>query len=754
MHRIITQFLIIFILHSPIFAGKSYAASASSVLGSTDDLMGYLGCEAGYMADFMKYDFPNSCVEDTLLNYFTLHLYTLGLSTQAIIRLKIQNEDLFPGNCARENRADYDNPKLKFGFCNNVLLMSSYIQNAFEAIGTNSFKLPTQDQYMIRFEEGSGFYSGMGDVVFVNGTTSSAINFGGIPGSPTPVFAMAYRVYRWQDKICVQMLTPLGFQNIGCKYIKEPFPTSIYDIPDSMEDCRSLYGCAKAAETVSMTITPIISTILTCIKDTVVRAVLNKDTCSYYTSDANKGMSIVLSDYVKNNNSNGSTNLFFRFQSAMRGFVMAMLTLYVVSYGANIALNPDKTKSAQIVHFMFKIILVTYFSVGLNSTSTTSYDGISQYILPFLLKTASDMGSWFVDAAAINGLCDFPASLYEDNAGSISMRLWDQIDCKLAYYVGYDAHSEMKLGITTGDPTAHNIPPYMLLLLPAILFGNFDLVMAIISYLILVVSFVAYIVALYANSIILIVVLCALAPLIIPFCLFDYTKKYFDKWWKMLLSLCLQPVIGIVFLCVMFNIFDRTFYGTCLYKPITINYNKDSEPTKQYRVFYITTKESDYDDDRELLNGCISSLGYFLRYPFGSLIGLRQNNYPSSIDVNVRTDEYGRIVPTSQPNMIDIVSKLDLTWEKGVFTQSPKMVWELFVNLIKDMLMCYIVMAAFSNLINSATEFINNLSNSEVSGAGALTSGNMRHAMEAKAEKGVSQIEKARSNVLSKMKKR
>ncbi len=104
-------------------------------------------------------------------------------------------------------------------------------------------------------------------------------------------------------------------------------------------------------------------------------------------------------------------------------------------------------------------------------------------------------------------------------------------------------------GVTTNralsrfDILSNAIPPYVFLLIPAIISCYPQLVPLALMYPLLVISIGAFVANATVVCMISIVVLGVLAPLFVPMLLFNYTRRYFDAWVKLLLSFMLQPMI-------------------------------------------------------------------------------------------------------------------------------------------------------------------------------------------------------------------
>ena len=103
-----------------------------------------------------------------------------------MLRVKIHDEEMFPGACQRANRIDFNRQELSFAMCNNL-------------------KLVIYNMYVHQ----------------VQGDSGMIIDIGIIPVFP-------WKVIKEKDKMCVATQSLSGWIPVGCKYIKEPYPISIY----------------------------------------------------------------------------------------------------------------------------------------------------------------------------------------------------------------------------------------------------------------------------------------------------------------------------------------------------------------------------------------------------------------------------------------------------------------------------------------------------------------------------------------------
>ncbi len=721
----IRRFLISLVLYSfaLVFCINSFPKSA---LAGETEVLQYLSCEGGFAADLLNYGSPYSCIREPLLDQMVTGLLTLGMSVAMTTRLKMHNNQYSEG-CKRENRADYDNPKIDFGLCNNVRLIAMNVWQALSGAAENLITgdldnidnlIPDPSEYVFDFSNtGPGFYSVFADVRLVPIPVKVQQL---LQVQPPPYIAFVYNVDTNQDRICVNILTMVGaFMPVGCKYIKEPFPRSIYETYGAQEVnatrgndismCNSVYNCSEKAKTFSRTLIPIISPIISCVREMILRLVISTEVCNptKITGNTESNLAKAFAAGI----SGGS--MVHKFQIGMQSIVTGLLTLYVIFFGFKIALG-GKVKQSELVNFIIKFLLVSYFSIGINMKSggaTMRFDGMTQWIFPFMLNGVTQIAGWMITSGATNGLCDFSGVTYDPTA-DISMALWDQIDCRLAYYIGYDGLIEL-LNPWIDDPVKHHIPPYVFLIIPGIIAGNMDLIMLALMYPIMVVSFVAYTMCMFVSSLILILILGILAPIFVPCALFSQTNDYFQKWWKNLFGLILQPAIALTFLSMMFTVYDRGFYGTCKYRSVNVTNPKTN---KINLSFFISDDAADYPGGQEEFNICTSSMGYFFNNPTSTLFGGGSSGVSGNPTINPKSPEMlAAMNQTDEQIMSGDKGKPKLKWKDGILTQSPKMIWQELMGLIKNFIMCFILLTVLKNLMESMNDFIMRMSGSEIS---------------------------------------
>jgi type IV secretion system protein VirB6 len=528
----------------------------------------------------------------------------------------------------------------------------------------------------------------------------------------------SFAVFPWKvlvhgDRICVETMSFIGWMHVGCKYIAEPYPKSIYGsffnnesystklsdgnlkyagyenayIPEEMEDylsCATSGGCAYRASAVSKASISISTTIIECIREMLTKLLISKQVCN-------------IGDVKIGDGINRADSAFYQFQVNMQRTVMALLTLYVMFIGFKILLAGEELpKTGELIMYIVKLILVIYFSVGINiNGGTTRFDGMSSLVFPLLLGAASEIATWIMNATP-SGLCRFLPSEYPADMGYIA--LWDSLDCKVLNYVGIDVITTMHQGHTSGDPLGNNIPPYLFLLIPAIYFGQMNLVLLAISYPLVVLSLAAYLVNSFAVCMIAISILGILAPIYVPMSLFKQTKGYFEGWYTLMISFVLQPVVVIGFMTLMFSLYDIGFYGTCKYVEMEIKVQDANKEIRTKKLFVVDNEKTHYESE-EAYNGCKESLGWILNNSPGAIAtGIAQRSGGgNTVDMSETPDSEQKIA--NYIKTFEVLS--DIETVKGMFfwySTYDNLSWSMIVNFMTCCLLLYLMYELSSQL--------------------------------------------------------
>ncbi len=672
-------------------------AKADSITDVVNAIM-TLTCETEGIGDLLTKPFTHTCIQDPFSTLIVANIISPGIYASMMLRLRIDDDNIFPGNCLRKNRANPANPTLNFGLCTNYLM----IAYRAEMIGKFASSLvngaPSWDSLANMID--SSKYTQL----FHNKHDGDWGIYGDIPLGPvSPVFP--WKVIVHGDRICVETISFIGWMHVGCKYIAEPFPKSVYGsffhndsdpshVPSDMADyldCATSGGCAYRAEAASKAPISISATIMECIREMLTKLLISKNVCNI--GSVHQGDSI-----------DRTSSVFYQFQVNMHRTVMALLTLYVMFIGFKILLAGEAIpKTGELVMYVLKLVLVIYFSVGINiNGGSTRFDGMTTLVFPLLMGAASEISVWVMNATP-SGLCKFLPSEYPADLGYLS--LWDALDCKVIHYIGIDAIMTAFQGQNSGDPLGYSIPPYVFLLIPALYFKQINLVILALSYPLVVMSLAAYLVNSFAVCMIAITILGILAPLYVPMALFQQTKGYFEGWYTLMISFVLQPVVVIGFMTLMFALYDMGFYGTCKYIPMTMKKYDANGEVRNKKLFIIDNAKSHYESEADYAS-CQESIGWILNNPLGALaarIG-RESQDGTTVDMNS--------TPEAEKKLADYIGEFGalsgitpvMGFFLGYFTLLSQLSWSMIVNLMTCCLLLYLMYELSSQLGEFASD--------------------------------------------------
>lgn len=623
-------------------------AKAADTMDTVIDTLTNLTCETQGVGGLLRSEFSHTCIPAPFFTFLVANLVSPGLYANTLLRVKINDSDLFPGACTRANRIEFTDQKLSFAMCNNIKLEGARVLALVNAVVPIASAIFTGQAPWDEIQKAWNVPKADYHEVYSNqreGASGMMVDIGIIPVFP-------WKVIKEKDKMCVATQSFSGWIPIGCKYIKEPYPISIYsDFLDlnsapaiqnisndynnilSLTQCSNAGGCYKRAVDNSKTGIVMSGPIIECVKEMIAKLMISNAVCSF--SDVKTVL----------NSASRTSSALFQFQVNMHKTVAALLTIYVIIFGFKIILAGDIPQKAEIVNFVIKFVFVVYFSIGINISQNSGndlnrLDGMIEWAFPFLLDGMTDLASWIISASP-SELCKFYSTDYAPNMSHIA--LWDSLDCRISHYLGLDVIQTMIVenasrnhDFSKLDILSFPIPPYIYLLVPAVISGNFTLISLALMYPLMVISVGAFVVNATVVCMISIVVLGVLAPLFVPMYLFNYTKGYFEAWVKLLISFMLQPMVAIVFMTTMLSVYDFGFYGTCKYNYKEIAFSGpqmqmatlngalgtyvpgDNGGGRAIRYYYLDNDWTKYanDEDRK---GCINSLGFILNNPLAWL---------------------------------------------------------------------------------------------------------------------------------------
>jgi type IV secretion system protein VirB6 len=622
-------------------------------INSILDIFKNITCYTQNLGDLIFTEQNHTCTMESVMSPVLANILSPGLYANTLLKLKINDNNpntylknvSFPDSklsyqCKRVGRPEYDprvindktiedKRRITFGVCNEILIKVAF---ASQMVGITQAIIES-------IIDGTNLW----DNIKKDVKTSSYVDIFkdkkiGDSGMTADILPVWYRIIDSKDKICVA--TPAVFGSevpVGCVFVKEPFLNSIYgdffgkekldnidkENPEyysynNLVKCSDMGSCYVDAKKNSKTLIPISSPLIECIKRMITKLLVSESVCK-------------LSDI---NTAQYSDSMLYKFQQGMRRTVSAFLTIYIIFFGFRLILQGNSIKKSDFILAVIKFILVVYFSIGLNDikgpTGGQTFSGMIDWAFPIMFKGADSLTSLVMNAGT-SGLCDFSNASYESGYQYIS--LWDSLDCRVTHYLGlnmiYDYivdNIENFRNFNFSHIFTFSYPPYLLLLIPAVLTGNILLAQAALAYPLLIISVGAYMVNAFIVCMIAIAILGLLAPIFVPMALFNYTQNYFNAWLKLMISFVFQPIVVASFMVLMFSIYDSTFYDSCRFKSYSLNddlsYTELSGSNKSIKniLFIIDDNSANYNDDPEALKKCKSSLGYILNNPIASII--------------------------------------------------------------------------------------------------------------------------------------
>ena len=694
-------------------------ANASDVLDSITNTLANLTCETQGIGDLLRSEFSHTCIVAPFFTFAVMNLVSPVLYMNTFLKLKINDNELFEtqfpgGQCTRNNRANPNDLKLTFGLCSNTkLLVARATAVAESAVAIAKAVLTGSDPWNDIKETWKTKKKDYYNIYTAR------------PGESGTMFDVGFPIIIWKviqdnDRIC--MATPgfTGYVPVGCKYIKEPFPKSMYNSFMDVGDKNSIKnpndnptdplalvscsaagaGCYQKAYNASKTAVVMTSPLIECVRQMIARLLISKDVCSF------KDVGYVI-DLASR-----ETSVLFQFQVGMYKIVTAFLTLYVVFFGFKLLLAGEVLSKSEFINFILKMIFVTYFSIGINITPGNGspydrLDGMIQWAFPFLLDGINSLASWVMNAAP-SSLCKFNDSNVSYDSSISYIALWDALDCRIAHYLGLDILSTLLVENTyrshdflNFDFFSFSAPPYVYLLIPALISGNMMLVSLALSYPLLVISVAAFMVNATIMCMISIVILGILAPLFVPMLLFQYTRNYFESWVKLMISFLLQPMVVVTFMITMFSVYDFGFYGKCKYNSKLIhnsieNVEQGGTSNRDVLVFYINNDWTQYTKDEA--NSCRNSLGYILNNPITSVFNFAKdsvNEIVTSKPGDTSTDKF--------LSKFQFLSGVVLS--PGMFFVSPKVLFERIKDILLSLVTACFTLYLMYNFSSKLAEF-------------------------------------------------
>lgn len=288
IHSKVLNFAIILVLS---VVGMTHNARAEDVLDTILDTLSGLTCETQGVGNLLRSEFSHTCIPAPFFTFAVANIISPGLYANTFLRVTINDDELFPDACERGNRIDFNDQKLSFSMCNNIDLAAARVG----AIGKSAVVIAKSiftgedpwDDIVDAWDLSKSSYHRM----FKErreGASGAMIDVGIIPVFP-------WKVIKENDKMCVATASFGGWIPIGCKYIKEPYPVSIYaDFMDvspegagelekltSLTTCGNMGGCYKRAYENSRTGVVMSGPIIECVKEMIAKLMISSAVCSF-----------------------------------------------------------------------------------------------------------------------------------------------------------------------------------------------------------------------------------------------------------------------------------------------------------------------------------------------------------------------------------------------------------------------------------------------------------------------------------------
>lgn len=245
----------------------------------------------------------------------------------------------------------------------------------------------------------------------------------------------------------------------------------------------------------------------------------------------------------------GDPTFFQLIQQKFQVLIRYLLVLYVIFFGYRLIIRKHLPDQGEWIWFGLRVGLVVLFVMSSGMAIVFEYTMVSLKSLSLIVVEASSDVSGSISVVH-GGHCDFSNMIYP--SGKEYIKLWDMIDCKASKYLGI------------GDNLSDTKTPQVIWIGAVAVVSTFlgiPILVITIIVLVCLLSLIARAVHLYILSFISLVLLFYISPLLLPAVLFDYTKDIFYKWFQKVLSNFLQPILLFAFLSFGLAIVDTVFFG-------------------------------------------------------------------------------------------------------------------------------------------------------------------------------------------------
>tara|TARA_B110000503_G_C7157229_1_gene417876 strand:- start:34 stop:1077 length:1044 start_codon:yes stop_codon:yes gene_type:complete len=260
-----------------------------------------LTCETEGVGNLLRSEFSHTCIPAPFFTFLIANIISPGLYANTFLRVNMVDakafetgEEALKNPCARGNRIDFNDQKLSFSMCNNIKLASVRGQAIASTVIVIAKAFLNNTDPWDDIQDAWKISKSQYHEKFLNqreGDIGVMYDFG--VASPIPVFP--WKVIKQNDKMCVATMSFGGWIPIGCKYIKEPYPVSIYsefmDLnlegieklakKSSLTTCGNMGGCYKRAYNNSRTGIVMTGPLIECVKEMIAKLMVSNSVCGF-----------------------------------------------------------------------------------------------------------------------------------------------------------------------------------------------------------------------------------------------------------------------------------------------------------------------------------------------------------------------------------------------------------------------------------------------------------------------------------------
>ncbi|WP_202149769.1 hypothetical protein [Candidatus Sarmatiella mevalonica] len=534
----------------------------------------------------------------------------------------MRNEEMLPGNCSIEKRANYSDPRVSFAICNDTKLLAQ-----------NAVNVARSTVAIAKAVFGNGDWSDVADAwqnsapKYHDIFTNKKVGDFGVMLDIHPVY---WNVVLDLDAICVDTMALFGLTHLGCKYLTEPFPTGKYASfftrsVDGSEDifykdklnlvsCSGGTSCYLDAVDHSRSAFNIVTPIAHCVLQMSRKLFFKPQVCSTDSMQM-KG------SYIES------------FQENMRNIVYAIITLCIAFFGISIILQ--KAKFHDGITLIIKIMAVLYVGVGFKGAN-----GLQEIIIPLIFNGMDELKASILQYIPSH-ICSFDSSNYQ--APFKQLAFLNTIDCRLAHHIGlvpgkvglafwniaWLALIFTIVGTVIITILREYLPPEVIKILSnGLVKLRSEIFMPILFCALmvplLVVDIVVYITYVTVSAVILGSVLCFLSPIFVPCILFKATTNAFHVWVKSLILVIVKPTIAVILAVFAFSMLDTVWSASCKYqlqtKQVKLSSPKSQTDSYKFRTIqtYVLDTNWDHYSEQEK-KSCKASMDFFLSSTLGWL---------------------------------------------------------------------------------------------------------------------------------------